>query len=88
MLWSDQREESHLEHAMTSGAGKHALAFIFVTALLGRLWCGWSCPYTVFLDHIFRRIERIVEGDAQARKKLAAAPWTTPKVIKRVMQAG
>ncbi|GAA5484212.1 cytochrome c oxidase accessory protein CcoG [Haloferula sargassicola] len=59
-------------------------SLFFVTALLGRLWCGWACPYTVFLDHIFRRIERWIEGDAQARKKLDAAPWTTSKVIKRV----
>ncbi len=56
----------------------------FVTALLGRLWCGWACPYTVFLDHVFRRIERWIEGDSMARKKLAAAPWTTGKVVRRV----
>lgn len=66
-----------------SGLG---FSLFFVTALLGRLWCGWTCPYTVFLDHIFRRIERLVEGDSQARKKLTAAPWTTPKVIKRVIK--
>ncbi|MGB6222975.1 cytochrome c oxidase accessory protein CcoG [Haloferula sp.] len=58
----------------------------FVTSLLGRVWCGWACPYTVFLDHIFRRIERFVEGDAPARKKLAAAPWTKTKVVKRVIK--
>ncbi|MEP4078138.1 cytochrome c oxidase accessory protein CcoG [Haloferula sp.] len=58
----------------------------FVTALLGRLWCGWACPYTVFLDHIFRRIERWVEGDAPARKKLAAAPWTAGKITRRVIK--
>lgn len=55
----------------------------FVTALLGRLWCGWACPYTVFLDHVFRRIERWIEGDAVARKKLAAAPWSAGKVARR-----
>ncbi len=56
----------------------------FVTALLGRLWCGWACPYTVFLDHVFRRIERWIEGDSVARRKLAAAPWTAGKVVRRV----
>lgn len=61
-------------------------SLFFVTALLGRLWCGWACPYTVFLDHVFRRIERIIEGDAQARKKLAAAPWTAGKIAKRVIK--
>ena len=63
-------------------------ALFFVTALLGRLWCGWACPYTVFLDHIYRRIERWIEGDAQARKQLAAAPWTASKVAKRVLKHG
>lgn len=60
----------------------------FVTSLLGRLWCGWACPYTVFLDHIYRRIERWIEGDAPARRKLAAAPWTGSKVAKRVLKHG
>jgi cytochrome c oxidase accessory protein FixG len=55
----------------------------FITALLGRLWCGWACPYTVFLDHIFRRIERFIEGDAPERKKLDAAPWSVGKIFKR-----
>jgi len=58
----------------------------FVTALLGRLWCGWACPYTVFLDHVFRRIERWIEGDAVARKQLAAAPWSAGKVARRVVK--
>lgn len=58
----------------------------FVTSLLGRVWCGWACPYTVFLDHVYRRIERWIEGDAPARKKLAAAPWTAGKIAKRVLK--
>ena len=58
----------------------------FVTSLLGRLWCGWACPYTVFLDYIFRRIERLIEGDAPKRKQLAAAPWTAGKITKRVIK--
>jgi cytochrome c oxidase accessory protein FixG len=56
----------------------------FITSLLGRVWCGWACPQTVFLDHVFRRVERWIEGDAVARRKLDAAPWTAPKVAKRV----
>jgi len=54
-----------------------------VTALLGRVWCGWACPQTVFLDHVFRRVERWLEGDAVARRKLDAAPWTALKVVRR-----
>lgn len=56
----------------------------FLTALLGRVWCGWACPQTVFMEHVYRRVERWIEGDAVARRKLDAAPWTRSKVIKRV----
>jgi cytochrome c oxidase accessory protein FixG len=58
-------------------------ALFFITSLLGRVWCGWACPYTVFLDHVYRRIERWLEGDAMARRKLDAAPWSPAKVLKR-----
>ena len=64
-----------------SGLG---FALFFITSLLGRIWCGWTCPYTVFLDHIYRRIERWIEGDAPARRKLAEAPWTALKTVKRL----
>jgi cytochrome c oxidase accessory protein FixG len=58
-------------------------SLFFVTALLGRVWCGWACPQTVFLDHVYRRIERWVEGDAVKRRALDQAPLSTEKVIKR-----
>jgi len=61
-------------------------ALFFVTSLLGRVWCGWSCPYTVFLDHVYRRIERWIDGDAIARRQLTAAPWTAGKIFKRVVK--
>ncbi|MDP0500744.1 MAG: cytochrome c oxidase accessory protein CcoG [Verrucomicrobiota bacterium JB022] len=66
--------------------GITGLAFLlfFVTALFGRVWCGWACPQTVFLEHVFRRIERWIEGDAATRKKLDRASWTPDKAIKRV----
>jgi cytochrome c oxidase accessory protein FixG len=65
--------------------GISGLGFLlfFVTSLLGRVWCGWACPYTVFIDHVFRRIERLLEGDAVARRKLDAAPWSVAKVLRR-----
>ncbi|QQL46082.1 cytochrome c oxidase accessory protein CcoG [Sulfuriroseicoccus oceanibius] len=58
----------------------------FVTSLFGRLWCGWTCPYTVFLEHMFRRVERWIDGDHQARRKLDAAPWGPQKIFKRVLK--
>ncbi len=63
-----------------SGMG---FALFFITSLLGRIWCGWACPYTVFLDHIYRRIERWIEGDSVARRALDNAPWTAGKFFKR-----
>jgi cytochrome c oxidase accessory protein FixG len=64
------------------------LGFIlfFITAVLGRLWCGWACPYTVFLEHVFRRIERWIDGDAAARRKLDTAPNNLSKILRRVLK--
>lgn len=60
-----------------------AFSLFYVTALLGRVWCGWACPQTVFLEHVFRRIERWIEGDATARRRLDKAPWTPHKAALR-----
>lgn len=61
-------------------------ALFFVTSLLGRLWCGWACPYTLFLEHIFRRVERLIDGDAPARRRLQASPWNRTKIFRRVLK--
>ena len=63
-----------------SGLG---FALFFLTALFGRLWCGWACPQTVFLDHVYRRIERWIEGDAPTRRTLANAPLGFQKIARR-----
>jgi len=65
---------------LISGLG---FGLFYVTALAGRVWCGWACPQTVFLEHVFRRVESWIEGDAPSRKKLEAAPWNLSKVLKR-----
>lgn len=62
-----------------SGLG---FCLFYVTALLGRVWCGWACPQTVFLDFA-RRIERWCEGDAPARRKLDTSVWTLGKIFRR-----
>lgn len=58
-------------------------SLFFVTALFGRLWCGWACPQTVFLEHVYRRIERWIEGDATKRRQLDDQPWNFDKLKKR-----
>ncbi|MEJ5995042.1 cytochrome c oxidase accessory protein CcoG [Pedobacter sp. Du54] len=53
------------------------------TVVLGRLWCGWACPQTIFMEMVFRRIEYWIEGDANKQKKLDAQAWNTEKVVKK-----
>jgi len=67
-----------------SGLG---FCLFYVTALLGRVWCGWACPQTVFLD-IARRIDGWCEGDATARRRLDRAPWTVGKTVRRFAKHG
>lgn len=59
-------------------------SLFFITALLGRIWCGWACPQTVFLDHVYRRIERWIDGDAVHRRALDIAPMSPGKALRRV----
>lgn len=63
-------------------------SLFYITSLFGRVWCGWTCPYTVFLEHVYRRVERWIDGDAPARRRLDAAPWTAGKVVRRVIKHG
>ncbi len=60
------------------------IVFIFLfTAIFGRLWCGWACPQTIFMELVFRKVEYLIEGDASAQRKLSSLPWTTEKILKR-----
>ena len=60
-----------------------ALALFLVTALFGRLWCGYACPQTVWTD-LFIYVERAFEGDRNARMRLDAAPWSFDKLWRKV----
>ena len=59
-----------------------AYSLFLFTAVAGRLWCGYTCPQTVYTE-IFMWIERHVEGDRNARMKLDAAPWSTQKLARK-----
>ena len=54
-----------------------------VTSAVGRAWCGYACPQTVWVD-LFLVVERAIEGDRNARMKLDAGPWTLDKLRKRI----
>lgn len=61
--------------------------FIFAfTSVLGRIWCGWGCPQTIFLELVYRRIEYWIDGDSSKQRKLAKADWTTEKIWKRSLK--
>jgi cytochrome c oxidase accessory protein FixG len=58
-----------------------ALLLFFVTAIAGRLWCGYACPQTVWTD-LFMTIERWTQGDRAARMKLDRAPWGRERILR------
>lgn len=55
----------------------------FMTSVFGRVWCGWACPQTVFIQSIFLKIEALIEGTPKHRRDLDAAPWDGKKIFKR-----
>jgi len=62
------------------------IGLAFVTAIWGRVWCGWACPQTVFIDGLFRRIEILVEGTHLKRRKLLDEPMSFSKFYKRAVK--
>jgi cytochrome c oxidase accessory protein FixG len=59
---------------------------ILFTVAFGRIFCGWACPQTIFMEMVFRKIEYFIDGDASQQKKLNAMPWNTEKIVKRVIK--
>jgi cytochrome c oxidase accessory protein FixG len=57
---------------------------VLFTVIYGRLFCGWVCPQTIFMEMVFRRIEYWIEGDSNAQIRLAKAPWTPDKYVKKI----
>jgi cytochrome c oxidase accessory protein FixG len=56
---------------------------ILFTVVFGRLFCGWVCPQTVFMEMIFRRIDYWIEGDSRAQRRLNDSPWTAGKIVRK-----
>ena len=61
---------------------------VLFTVVFGRLFCGWVCPQTIFMEMVFRKIEYWIEGDANAQKRLNKAAWDIDKVIKKFSKHG
>jgi cytochrome c oxidase accessory protein FixG len=65
--------------------GIGSLAAIFLlTALVGRVWCGWACPQTVYLEFVYRPIERLIEGRENVRRRRDAGPWTAARAARKM----
>lgn len=58
------------------------LGLAFVTSIWGRIWCGWACPQTVFIDAVFRKIEYWTEGSYIQRRRLRDSALTAEKIRK------
>jgi cytochrome c oxidase accessory protein FixG len=63
--------------------------FVFVilfTVVFGRIWCGWMCPQTLFMEMVFRKIEYWIEGDGPAQRRLKAEPMSAMKAGRNILK--
>ncbi len=61
------------------------IGLFLVTSAVGRAWCGYACPQTVWTD-LFQHVERLVDGDRNAQLRLARAPWGPAKIARRALK--
>lgn len=59
---------------------------VFFTVVFGRVFCGWACPQTIFMEMVFRKIEYWIDGDSAQQKLLRAMPWNSKKIKKRALK--
>lgn len=59
---------------------------ILFTVVFGRVFCGWACPQTIFMEMVFRKIEYWIDGDSAQQKQLRAMPWNGRKITKRTVK--
>jgi len=59
------------------------LFVVLFTVVFGRLFCGWACPQTIFMEHVFRKIEYWIEGDRGQQIRLSKMPWNNPEKFRK-----
>ncbi|MAW96887.1 MULTISPECIES: cytochrome c oxidase accessory protein CcoG [unclassified Leeuwenhoekiella] len=59
---------------------------VLFTVAFGRLFCGWVCPQTIFMEMVFRRIEYWIDGDRGKQIRLDNMPWNAEKIRKRLLK--
>ena len=62
------------------------IGIVLFTVIYGRIFCGWICPQTIFMEMVFRKIEYWIDGDRGAQRKLSNSDWTGEKIRKRVLK--
>lgn len=62
------------------------LFIVLFTVVFGRLFCGWVCPQTIFMEMVFRKIEYWIEGDFRQQRKLNKSPWNAEKIRKKALK--
>lgn len=59
------------------------ISVLLATVVGGRIWCGWMCPQTIFMEMVFRKLEYVIEGSAEQQLRRNRGPWTTEKVLRK-----
>lgn len=76
-------KDFYLVFFLLTGLG---FALFVVTALWGRIWCGYACPQTVFLEGVFRRLERWIEGPRERRIRRNLEPFTFDRAWRKALK--
>ncbi|WP_226063408.1 cytochrome c oxidase accessory protein CcoG [Kaistella polysaccharea] len=71
---------------LAMGAITSIVFIILFTVVFGRIFCGWICPQTIFLEMIFRKIDYLIEGDRNKQMKLDRQEWNAEKIWKRSLK--
>jgi cytochrome c oxidase accessory protein FixG len=75
-------------HLLLFGALSFIVFIVLFTAVFGRLWCGWACPQTIFMEMVFRRVEYWIEGDRAKQIRLNSSPWNWNKIWRKTLKHG
>jgi cytochrome c oxidase accessory protein FixG len=65
------------------------IGFVFIilfTVIFGRIFCGWMCPQTIFMEMVFRKVEYLIEGDRAKQIKLDKQKWNAEKIAKKLLK--
>jgi cytochrome c oxidase accessory protein FixG len=62
------------------------VTLVLSTATVGRVWCGWLCPQTIFMEMLFRKIEYAIDGSAEQQVRRHRGPWTTDRLVRAALK--